>query len=187
MDKVQVLQRAKSYIEMLSRRVNPLSGEVCDDEILKEERIVKCFEYVAGILGEVIENDGYVVKVDKQMPFMLNDGQIESLQVSQEAVSVKNFLKHINGVVEKSVMKNLTPSTVCNWMVHMGYIDRDLKQVLKNQTIYKVNEKSEGVGIGTTEIINKNTGEVTKELLFSREAQQLIINNINDLYVKDVK
>lgn len=117
MDKVQVLQRAKSYIEMLSRQINPINGEECGDDILKEERIVKCFEYVAGILDELIKNDGYVVKIDKQMPFMLNNNQIKSLQVSQQAVSVKNFLKHVNGVVDKSVMKNLTPSTVCNWMV----------------------------------------------------------------------
>lgn len=68
----------------------------------------------------------------------------------------------------------------------MGYIDKDLKKVLKNQTIYRTNKKSNSIGIDSIEVVNKNTGEVTNELLFSSEAQQLIIDNINDLYVNEI-
>ena len=42
MDKLQVIQRAKSYMDMLAKGIDPISGElVKNDSALQQERLQK--------------------------------------------------------------------------------------------------------------------------------------------------
>ena len=46
MDKLQVIQRAKSYMDMLSQGIDHISGELIEnDSTLQQERLKKCFSY----------------------------------------------------------------------------------------------------------------------------------------------
>lgn len=42
MDKLQVIQRAKSYMDMLAKGIDPISGELVEnDSALQQERLQK--------------------------------------------------------------------------------------------------------------------------------------------------
>lgn len=59
MTELDVLLHARDYMEKLSCGINPITDEPYDENSdMSNERIVKCFQYVATLLGEIAENKG---------------------------------------------------------------------------------------------------------------------------------
>jgi hypothetical protein len=59
MTELEIMERARSYMEMLANGVNPLNGEyIPEDEVVNNVRLSRCFFYVADVLRQVIENGG---------------------------------------------------------------------------------------------------------------------------------
>ena len=62
MTEIDIMKRAKMYLDNLSQGIDPISGqEVPEDSVLNNVRLARCFFYVSGILEQVIENGGKVV------------------------------------------------------------------------------------------------------------------------------
>ena len=61
MDNLELLMRAKTYMDKLANGVNPLDDTpVLEDDIVNNIRISRCFFYVSDVLRQVIENGGEV-------------------------------------------------------------------------------------------------------------------------------
>lgn len=100
MEKIQVIQRAKSYMDMLSNGIDPISGElVKNDSTLQQERLRKCFSFVSEILDEVIKTNGIVTLlvtessqgyavVKKKRVFSINQQQKNSIRVTNNPIMI---------------------------------------------------------------------------------------------------
>ena len=87
MDKIQKLQKAKSYLEMLANQINPVTQDSCNDQILKYEQIKNCFLYVSNILNELIQNNGEIINVTSPIDFNQNIINKDKIKISKEPIS----------------------------------------------------------------------------------------------------
>lgn len=55
MKEIDIIKHAKTYMDMLSKGINPISKEKYQkNSDINNERLLKCFEFVSGILERVI-------------------------------------------------------------------------------------------------------------------------------------
>ncbi len=58
MKEIDVIKHAKSYMEMLSQGINPITKvKYAKDSDINNERLLKCFEFVSGVLEKVISEE----------------------------------------------------------------------------------------------------------------------------------
>ena len=66
MTDLEMMQRAKQYIDSLANGYDPLSGKpVKDDDVVNQVRISRCLFYVSGVLQKVIDNGGEIQRKKK--------------------------------------------------------------------------------------------------------------------------
>ena len=54
MTELEIMERARQYMENLADGVNPLNGEyVPEDELVNNVRMSRCFSYVADVLAQM--------------------------------------------------------------------------------------------------------------------------------------
>ena len=59
MDEMERLKRAKMYMDKLAQGVDPITGvQMPSDTVLNNVRLSRCFFYVAGVLGRLIDAGG---------------------------------------------------------------------------------------------------------------------------------
>ena len=105
MTELEIMQRAKMYMDKLSQGINPISNEeLPEDSALNNVRLARCFFYVSGILGKVIDNGG-VVGGSGELPFSITSEQLSSVFISQEPISVSRLAEAINAAVDNPRMK----------------------------------------------------------------------------------
>lgn len=178
------IQRAKMYMLKLADGINPIDDkEMNDDTILKNERLSKCFTYVAEVLDNAIQSNSPVKNTSKgkRVDFDITDKQIKAVAISSYNVPISEFVSEINKTVDNPYMKKLQPKTINDWLVDKGY--------LRNTTDYaghihrELTEKSSDIGIVSKQGIG-TFGEYTI-ILYSEKAQKFIIDNISDIIKGD--
>lgn len=190
MDKLQIIQRAKAYMELLSKGIDPISGEMIEnDSVLNQERLKKCFTFVSEILDEIIETNGIVAMSDneaskgymivkKKMLFSIDTEQRRRIQITDNPITPAVFVKTINSVVNTEVMEKLSLTTINKWLLKKGYISESKVPTVINKNVKTITPLSNQIGIIEQAVVDTKTGEVKAQLLFSRQAQEFILNNI---------
>lgn len=181
MERIQKIQRAKSYIEMLANEIDPTTQTVCHDEILKNERIKNCFKYISEILDEVIKNNGEVINISKPVEFNQNYISKDKIAISETPIALSTVARNINKQIDKLAMKKLSSTSIKHWLVSAGYLSEEKIQVIRNVSSLRVNENSKNIGIIETQSVNKKTGELKNDIKFSSQAQNFIIDNLEKI------
>lgn len=193
MEKLQVIQRAKSYIDMLSNGIDPISGElVKNDSTFQQERLQKCFSFVSEILDEIIRTNGIVTlpatefshgyeAVKKKSVFSLNQQQRNSIRVTNNPIIPSAFIKNINSVVDSDNMEKLSLTTINKWLLKQGYLTESKVPTVINKNIKTVTPLSMQIGVIEQTVVDPKTGEAKTQLLFSRQAQEFILDNIESI------
>ncbi|MBE6988532.1 MAG: hypothetical protein E7432_07165 [Ruminococcaceae bacterium] len=190
MDKIKVIQHARSYMDKLSKGIDPISG-MDSTSLLQQEQLRKCFAFVSDILEEIVDNNGLVNLPDvnghnyqivkKKAAFSLNSQQKAKVRITNELINPSSFIKNINAVVDDSSMEKLSLKTVNQWLLDKGYISETKAMTFVNRTIKVPTPYSEGIGIFEQVVVDKSTGETKKELRYSRQAQQFILDNLDEI------
>ncbi len=193
MNKLQVIQRAKSYMDMLSKGIDPISGElVKNDSTLQQERLQKCFSFVSEILDEIIRTNGIVSMpvtesspsytiVKKKAIFSINQYQRSSIRITNDPIIPSAFIKNINSVVDAETMEKLSLTTINKWLLKQGYLTESKVPTVVNKNIKTLTPLSAQIGVIEQTIIDQKTGEAKTQLLFSRQAQEFILDNIDSI------
>lgn len=193
MEKLQVIQRAKSYMDMLSNGIDPISGElVKNDSTFQQERLQKCFSFVSEILDEIIKTNGIVTlpatefshgyeAVKKKSVFSLNQQQRNSIQVTNNPIIPSAFIKNINSVVDSDNMEKLSLTTINKWLLKQGYLTESKVPTVINKNVKTVTPLSTQIGVIEQTVVDPKTGEAKTQLLFSRQAQEFILDNIESI------
>ena len=93
MTELEIMQRAKMYLDKLAQGIDPISGdEVPEDSVLNNVRLARCFFYVSGILQQVIDNGGTVVALQGQkVPFYMTPQQVSQVVLPDHGLRITEF------------------------------------------------------------------------------------------------
>lgn len=193
MDKIQTIQRAKSYMDMLSNSIDPITGElIANDSVLGQERLQKCFMFVSEILDEVIKTNGIVslpatktsqgyTVVKKKSAFSIDLQQRNNIKISDKPILPATFIKNVNSVIDADSMEKLSITSINKWLLKQGYVAEQKIPTVINRNIKTITPLSSEIGIVEETIVDKKTGEAKLQIMFSRQTQEFILNNIESV------
>ena len=176
---IKILKRAQMFMERLSHGVDPISGnDLPNDTVIHNERISKCFSYVADVLGLLIDHGGIAAlsganrkpEISQNValqPFRLSPAQRQSVVVFDKPLDISTFTRNINRVIDAGSMQKLKGTAFATWLFRKGFIERDGSTRKPTPT---------GVSLGIT-----TQTKQTNQLIYSREAQQFLLDNIDEI------
>jgi len=179
------IKRAKMYIEKLANGTDPITGgKLPDDTVLNNERLSRCFSYVADILQQVVENGGEVGKKpeSRKLPFEITTEQIRKIPLSATPIPVSAVCENINSVIDCLTFRKLSAVKVTEWLAEKGFLQEIAGQDGKG-TRKTLTEKSSLLGITQEERISQYGRPYTANL-YGKEAQQFIIGHLGEILEK---
>ena len=183
MTELEKIKRAKMYIEKLANGIDPITdNKLPDDAVLNNERLSRCFTYVSDILQQVVENGGEVGKKpeSEKLPFEITAEQIRKIPLSDIPITVTAVCENINSVIDCIVFRKLSAVKVTEWLTEKGFLQNIADSKRKTLT-----DKSSLLGITQEERISQYGKSYTANL-YSKEAQQFIINHIDEILSKEI-
>lgn len=177
MEDMELLIRAKTYIDKLANGVNPITDEYVDEsDVVNNVRISRCFFYVSDVLRRVIENGGSMKKPkSKREPFRISDEALNKYEYSDEPISITRVVRRINELINQNEMKRLSYRTVTQWLIKVGMLGYSNGQY--GNAKISPTELGKEIGI-TIEKRISNSGEYYATY-YNRMAQEFIINHID--------
>ena len=180
MNDLDVMKRAKQYIESLAKGIDPITGnEVGENDAVNNVRISRCLFYTAEVLQKVIDNHGEVqrekLKRSERAEFALTDEQSAALVPVNDSLFISKVVNIINEQIDELTMKKLKAQTVNAWLMEHGLLTEIFigGKSHKNPT-----PEGETVGISLHSYFTRD-GLPVKGCVYGPEAQQFIFDNID--------
>ena len=183
MTELEIMQRAKQYIDALANGYNPLSGQpVRDDDVVNQVRVSRCLFYVSGVLQKVIDNGGEVQKKkvprSQKVPFALLPEQIVQLKPHSSQQSASRITASINELIDTEKMQKLKTTDITGWLLSIGMLQDIETSSGRKRKVPTPN--GEMLGMKETSFINEQ-GVPTQYTVYDKNAQQFIFDNIETL------
>lgn len=171
------LQRAEIYMIKLANGINPIdNSEIENNNVLNNERLSKCFLYIAEVLDHNI-NENNTSSKTKKLEFTVTKEELKTLKPLNRDVTISELVNEINLKVKHTDMKKLKSKTINDWLVYKGYLCN--KENPKGKLYRELTEKSKYVGIKSKQRTG-TFGEYTV-IIHSETSQQFIIDNLLDM------
>lgn len=181
MTELELMKHAQNYIKSLAKGTNPLDNtQLPDSDIVNNVRISRCLFYVTEVLQKVIENDGKVINIKKKsdkVSFNITTEQIQQIRFSQYPISLSEFVRNINDVIDQEIYKKLTYSKVADWLITQNLLKEETD--INGRTRKVVTEDS--LAIGITEEFKTFNGQPRKVIVYSLDAQQFIVSSLVEI------
>lgn len=181
MDRIQKIQKAKSYLEMLASSIDPISQTVCEDNILKQQPIKNCLLYVSGLLKEIIDNNGEVASYNEKIDFDINKIDTTLIPVTNRPVNISTLVSGINKQIQNPAMKKFRGTLIKDYLVENGYLEYTKTPVMSYRTNVNLTRKSAEIGIITQNSVDKTTGEIKQQIKLNKDAQTFILDNLDKI------
>ena len=193
MEKNELIERAKVYLEMLCGCVHPVTGEaIPDGSAFMDERVKRCFSFISQILDEYVELSQRVGKLEsekekttvvipKKQEFSITQEQCDSIRLSKEPLTVLAFMKNVNSVIDSDSMEKLTSTRINKWLTKRGLVTTEKVQAVVSKTVYKPSDAALKLGIVEEETVDKKSGEVKAQIKLGEGAQLFIIENLEEI------
>ncbi len=192
MTEIEILERAKKYVDSLANGKNPLNGEnVPDGEVINNVRISRCLFYVSEVLQKVINNGGEVspaptVKAPSgsKEDFSLSSEQLSRYSFSDRPVTVSEITEQLNSLKDEAC-KKIAATHITSWLVEAGFLEIYEKDGGKKAKCHT----RAGVDLGISMITKTGQYGAYDVLLYSKDAQQFILDNLDAIvaYAKEAK
>lgn len=177
------MQRAKLYLLKLCDGTDPITDKnISEDSVLKNERIIKCFQYVCQVLDENIKNEdresrGRSSGKSARVDFYITEDEIGRVEVVPGECVISEFTALVNKAVGDEGRKKLQAKQINDWLVYKGYLaDREISG---GKTRRELTEKSNEIGI-SSKLGMGAFGQYTI-ILYSEKAQSYIIENLMEI------
>ena len=181
MERLQMIEKAKTYLENLVDSIDPITQKAIDDSLLNKREIKDIFIYIISLLNELIDNNGEVINVNEPIEFTVDRIDKGLITVSNQPIQVNGFVKRINKQVDKTKMATFKSSSLTEWLLNNGFINKEKRAVLKDEIYYSTTSASRDVGIIEQDRTNPETGEVRKVLVLTKKAQEFIVDNLENI------
>lgn len=183
---LEVLNHAKSYINLLANGVNPLTGEVVEeDTTLNHVRLSRCFFFVSEVLEEVISNGGVVgggPVVEKKMKFTITEQEIARVPISNSPIGITDFCDIITNTVGNHKMTRLQTTKVTDWLENKGFLQSKLDHDGKNKKV--PTDMASQIGITQEKRTSEKFGEYDVNV-YHPIGQQFILDHLQEMLVTD--
>ena len=180
MTELEILQRAKMYMDKLANGIDPITDrEAPEEDIINSVRLSRCFFYVSDVLRQVIENGGVVGKKPKApqptLPFALTYEQARRFEFFYAPVSVTVLAQRINELRENADMKKLNYGSITQFLERAGMLT--VVEGVSGKKTRRPTEAGRSLGISTAERTGQN-GTYTA-VLYDQSAQRFILDNLD--------
>lgn len=183
MTELEKIQYTKSFVDQMANGVNPITGEpIPETDLLRQERISRCMQYVSNILQQTIikteaeQQREQVRRLLSDRPsFALPYEKRKQILLFDSPVSVSQIVRQINDQIEDPNMRRLQSKQVTEWLAVTGMLA--VKNDQKGIPIKYPTDKGKQIGI--TSEHRSARGETYLVAVYSREAQQFIIDNLD--------
>ena len=178
MTDLEVMKKAKTYIDKLANGINPLDDTpIAENDIINNVHLSRCLFYVSDVLRSVIENGGTVSsKKTSKEKFHVTFEEIQKFQFSDIPIPISEITKRINDITESENMKKLSHKNITEWLINVGML-----KVITNpdgKNVKRPTTNGIELGITTEERTNFN-GNYYTIVLYNRDAQHFIIDNMD--------
>lgn len=182
MTDLEIMRRAKMYIDSLANGIDPISRKPANDgDIINNVRVSRCLYYVSGVLQKVIENGGKVQKDKKKKTekseFFLTHEQIVSLEPNVSELSITKVASMINACVDEDNMKKLKVTTITRWLVSIGLLTETVDESGRSIKL----PTDDGQMLGLSVRVFCDADRESKYVVYSPDAQQFIFDNIETI------
>lgn len=179
MTDLEIMQRAKMYMDKLANGINPLDDStLSENDIVNNVRISRCLFYVSDILRQVIEKGGTVTKKrTPQEDFNISFEDIQKFPFSDTPVTVSEIAKRINAINPNENMKKISYKHITDWLISVGMLRSE--EMPEGKTVKRPTESGSNLGIAT-ELRNGMRGDYTV-VVYNRNAQQFIMDNMDSI------
>ena len=177
MTELETMQRAKMYLEKLSRGIDPITDrEMPEDSVLNNVRICRCLHYVSGILDQVIANGGVVGKREGT-PFVIDRSRMGSIRLTQSPVSLTEFTGNIVACMGDPNMKKPNPKAITGWLIQRGLMELTTDPEGKQRRL--PTEAGFRAGLSTARRMGAN-GEYLA-VYYDANIQRLILDHLEEI------
>jgi hypothetical protein len=191
MTELEKIEYAKSFIDKLANGVNPIDDSaIPDSEVVNNVRISRCFFYVSDILRHVIENGGISCvtyakvseKKSQKHHYYFMPEHAEHFEYSNTPITATEIINRIVSVGPQEGVKQFPKKNFTKWLVSLGLLE-DVS--INGKRFKRPTESGEEIGI----LLEERWGQHGRYcvVLYNREAQQFIIDNIEAMLAFDGK
>ena len=177
MTEIEIIARAQMYLEKLANGINPLTDEeVAENDVVNNVRISRCLFYSSGILKQIVDNKGkFKVEMPDRVEFTITPEQLAGFEFSERAISITDFTKRINAMINTMYVKELKSKIITEWLVEVGMLTNI---IVNNNARKRPTSTGENLGIITEERTNQY-GIPYEGVFYNLNAQHFIIDNID--------
>lgn len=182
MTDLEVMQRAKMYMDKLANGINPLNDSpVPEGELLNNVRLCRCFFYVSDVLRQVIDNGGQVGRAAKtpKVPFAITREQLDAFPFSDKPIPVSEIARRISELVPEvlnDTMSKFKYSAITAFLLESGFLTE--VENAAGQKVKRPTEPGGALGIFTEDRISTEGHRYTV-VLYNRDAQQFLMDNMD--------
>ena len=126
MTDLEVMQRAKKYMDRLAQGIDPITGnEMPEDSLLNNVRLARCFFYVSGILQQVIDNGGTVGnKQQKKNSFVVTPQLAARLAPADRSLHISDFTEMLAAAADDPNIKRPRTTVITDWLLAKGFLEK---------------------------------------------------------------
>ncbi len=187
MTELEKIAYAKSFIDKLANGVNPIDDStIPDGDVVNNVRLSRCFFYVSDILRQVIDNGGITPapivkeKKPKKQPYFLSPEQAQQFEYSYTPITATEIFNRIIAVGPQEGVKKFPKRNLTKWLLCLDLIE---EVEINNTRIKRPTESGKEIGI----LLEERRGQYGSYyvVLYNRDAQQFIIDNIEAVLALD--
>lgn len=177
MTELEKIAYAKSYIDKLANGINPIDDQpAAQSDIINNVRLSRCLFYVSDILRQVIDAGGVKSpKKPSRVPFAITQDKLAEFAFSDSPIPVSEITKRINALINTDMMKPISYKYITTWLINIGALFEETDASGKAKKL--PTEDGEKLGI-TAEMRTSPYGNY-RVVLYNRDAQQFVIDNID--------
>ena len=174
MTELEIMQRAKMYMDKLAQGIDPVSGrEMPEDSVLNNVRLARCFFYVSGVLEKVIQNGGQVVQGEKR-DFVVTQEQLDSLVFPDYSVRITEFTDMVHGIVGDPSMKKPSVRKITDWLTEKGF----LMKVLLPDGKSRKEPTPQGIALGLSTKLRQTPDGEYLAVYYNANAQRFLADHL---------
>ena len=182
MTDLEVMQRAKKYMDRLAQGIDPITGnEMPEDSLLNNVRLARCFFYVSGILQQVIDNGGTVGNKQKKNSFVVTPQLLSRLAPAEHPLRISEFVGMLAAATDDPNTKRPSTTAMTDWLLSKGFMEKVPNAEGKQQRV--PTEAGRRIGM-YTETRQGQYGEYTA-VYYSREAQRFLLDHLEEIFKAD--
>lgn len=179
MTELEIMSRAKTYLDKLARGIDPLTDrEVPEDDIVNNVRISRCLFYVSDVLRQVIDNGGIAarpVRSADKAPFALSFEDRARYPFGEWPATVSVIAERLNELADMNAMQKLKTTSITGFLLQAGLLAEE--QTPDGGRTKRPTEEGRRFGITTVQRAGQR-GEYTA-VVYDRAAQQFILDNLD--------